>query len=338
MLNIQKNKKQRALKVLLYGVEGVGKTTLASQFPEPLFLDLDQGSDFMEVDRISDIDDFEILLLTLKEVEKTSYKTVVIDTADKAEVLGVRHLLKKHRKNGLEDFGYGSGFTYLKELMEEFLRACNGLIQAGKNVVILAHSKLETIKDPLFEEEYQRHTLKFESKGGKQISPVFKEWADIMLFCNFETFLSTDKNGRTTAHGKKRVMYSERTQAFDAKNRFGLPAKMELDFKPIQHLFDAPKQQANPTPTKQKTKDKRAELIQSIKERIVFSQVSTAMLLELIGPSGLKYTQAYNNLEEVQLEDLENIDKHFDFLVKTIKEKTKTAVADEESYELPFEI
>lgn len=328
MLNIQKNKAQRAKKVLLYGVEGVGKTTLASKFPEPLFIDLDQGSDFMEVDRVSDIRSFEELMQALREIGKTSYQTVVIDTADKTEELGVLHLLQKHRKNGLEDFGYGSGFTYLKELMSVFLTACSQLIAEGKHVVILAHSKLETIKDPLFEEEYQRHTLKFESKGGKQISPLFKEWADLMLFCNYETFLSTQKTGKATAHGKRRLMYAERTQAFDAKNRFGLPEKMELDFKHIAHLFSQ-------TQKEEPKQDKKRELITSIRQQCINYQVTSQAILELIGSKGLKYTKDYKTLEEASEKDLENIYKNFEFLVNKLKEKPADA---EESYELPFEI
>ena len=53
MLTIEKGAKKSAVKCVVYGVEGIGKTTFASHFPNPLFIDLDKGSQRMEVDRVS---------------------------------------------------------------------------------------------------------------------------------------------------------------------------------------------------------------------------------------------------------------------------------------------
>ncbi len=52
MLNIKNGKIPRPQKVVIYGAEGVGKTTLAAQFPDPLFIDTESGTAHMDVRRI----------------------------------------------------------------------------------------------------------------------------------------------------------------------------------------------------------------------------------------------------------------------------------------------
>ena len=66
-----------------------------------------------------------------------------------------------------------------------------------------------------------------------------KEWADLILFCNYREFLVADKTtGKKKATGgKERIMYTEHAATWDAKNRFGLPEVLPLDFKSIAHLF-----------------------------------------------------------------------------------------------------
>jgi hypothetical protein len=42
----------KPLKVVVYGPEGIGKSTFAAQFPEPLFIDTEGSTDFMNVRRL----------------------------------------------------------------------------------------------------------------------------------------------------------------------------------------------------------------------------------------------------------------------------------------------
>ena len=101
MLNITKGKIDRALKVVAYGSEGIGKTTFAAAFPEPLFIDTEGGTAHMDVRRIDKPQSWEELLSIVNEVaaDPNVCKTLVLDTADWAEALCVTHVCQKYKKS-----------------------------------------------------------------------------------------------------------------------------------------------------------------------------------------------------------------------------------------------
>ena len=110
-MKITKGIQARAVKVLVYGTEGIGKSTFASKFPEPLFLDLEGGTHYLDVSRTDNISSWTELLETVAEiVAQHVCKTLVIDTADWAEMLCAHDVCAKAHKNSIEDFGYGKGY------------------------------------------------------------------------------------------------------------------------------------------------------------------------------------------------------------------------------------
>ena len=235
MLNITRGPRLRALGVVLYGPEGIGKTTLASQFPKPVFIDLENGSDTMDVARTDTPKSFNdvLTLMTLIQTED-EFQTVVIDTADKLEQLVTAHVLEEHHLKSIEDAGYGKGYTYIAEEMTRFLRKCGDLIDAGKNVVIVAHAAMRKFEQPDEMGAYDRWELKLSKKS----APLVKEWADMVLFLNYKTTVITDdKTKSKKAMGGKRVMYTTHHPAWDAKNRFGLDDMLPMEFEAIAHCF-----------------------------------------------------------------------------------------------------
>ena len=107
-LNITRGVIQRPQKVVIYGPEGIGKTSLASKFPAPLFIDTEGGSAHLDVARIECRQSWQELIETVKAVaEQDVCKTLIIDTADWAEQLAVEHLCKKYNQPSIESFGYG---------------------------------------------------------------------------------------------------------------------------------------------------------------------------------------------------------------------------------------
>lgn len=235
MLNITRGPRLRALGVVLYGPEGIGKTTLASQFPKPIFIDLENGSDTMDVARTDTPKSFNdvLNLMTLIQTED-EFQTVVIDTADKLEQLVTAHVLEEHHLKSIEDAGYGKGYTYIAEEMTRFLRKCGDLIDAGKNVVIVAHAAMRKFEQPDEMGAYDRWELKLSKKS----APLVKEWADMVLFLNYKTTVITDdKTKSKKAMGGKRVMYTTHHPAWDAKNRFGLDDMLPMEFEAIAHCF-----------------------------------------------------------------------------------------------------
>lgn len=108
MLNITKGKIARAQKVVIYGPEGIGKSSLAARFPDPVIIDTEGGTAHMDVRRIDKPQSWEELLAIVKEVAATPgiCKTLVIDTADWAEQLITTYLCNKYKQNSIESFGY----------------------------------------------------------------------------------------------------------------------------------------------------------------------------------------------------------------------------------------
>lgn len=83
-------------------------------------------------------------------------------------------------------------------------------------------------------------------KLSKQVAPILKEWADLLLFCNYKTFVVTTESNSKKAQGGKRVMYTSHNPVYDAKNRYGLPDEMDLDYKGIAHVFSTVEYKQNP--------------------------------------------------------------------------------------------
>lgn len=235
MLNITNGVIARPQKVVIYGAEGVGKTTIAAAFPSPLFIDTEGGTAHMDVRRIDKPQSWEEFLSVIVEVAKTPglCGTLVIDTADWAEQLAVGHLLAKYKKTGIEEFGYGKGYVYLSEEFSRFLASLDLCITAGIHVVITAHAKMRKFEQPDEMGAYDR----WEMKLSKNSAPLLKEWADLLLFCNYQTFVVTAENKAQKAQGGKRVMYTSHHPCWDAKNRHSLPDMLDLDYSHIAHLF-----------------------------------------------------------------------------------------------------
>ena len=235
MLNISKGRILRAQKVVIYGSEGIGKTTFASMFPDPLFIDTEGGTAHMDVRRIDSIRSWDELISTVKEVAATPEicKTLVLDTVDWAERLAVEQVCAEYKLKSIEAANYGKGYVYLAETFGEMLSALDAVITSGKHVVVTAHAKMRKFEQPDEQGAYDR----WEMKLSKQVAPLVKEWCDMLLFLNYKTFVLTTETNSKKAQGGKRVMYATHHPCWDAKNRQGLPDEMPMDFAAIEPIF-----------------------------------------------------------------------------------------------------
>ena len=234
-MKITKGKQQRAQRVVLYGVESVGKSTFAAKFPRPLFLDIEQGTSHLDVDRC-EIGSWKQLTDALAEAKATDYKTIVVDSADWAERLCVEDLLATSKKTSIEDFGFGKGWVMVAERMSRMLSSIDQLIDAGKNVVLIAHSKIVRFEAPDALAAYDRYELKL----SKQSSPLLKEFADELWFLRFKTKVSTSETGKGKGiGGKERILLTTHSAAYDAKTRSGLAEELPLEWASVAHLFEA---------------------------------------------------------------------------------------------------
>lgn len=226
-------------KVVIYGPEGIGKSTFAAQFPKPLFIDTEGSTSHLEVDRLSRPTSWQMLKQYIKDLkgDTMGYHTLVIDTADWAERLCEEAVCQSNGKVGIEDFGYGKGYTYVKEEFGRLLDSLSDLIDAGMNVVLTAHSIIRKFELPEETGAYDRYELKLGQKAGNQCAALAKEWADMVLFVNYKEIVITTKDNKKKVSGGKRVMYTAHNPCWDAKNRHGLAEELPFDYQEIAHCI-----------------------------------------------------------------------------------------------------
>ena len=222
------------VKTVLYGPEGIGKSTFASRFPDPVFIDTEGGTKRLNVARLPQPTSWAMLLDEVAEVRKGNVPcgTLVLDTADWAERLCIQAVCARAKVNGIEDFGYGKGYTYVKEEFAKLLDALEEVLNAGHNVVVLAHAAITKFEQPDAVGNYDRWSM----KTSKQVAPLLREWCDMLLFANYKTVVEKvgdGKNAKSKASGGRRVLYTTHHPCWDAKNRFDLPEEVPFEYASI---------------------------------------------------------------------------------------------------------
>jgi hypothetical protein len=223
-LQIKKGKQVRAQRVVIHGVEGVGKSSLASGLGRVLFIDAEDSTAHLDVARLEPRSMDEVRAAIALARKSEDYDAVAVDTVDWIEHQMLAEMLEEDSKASIADYGYGDGYTMLAERMMAFLKLLDGLIASGKHVILLAHSHVRRHEEPGDKGAYDRYELKLTKKG----APLVKEWADAVIFLNFftKTVKTEDKKTRAVG-GTERLIFTERCAAYDAKNRHGLPDKLE---------------------------------------------------------------------------------------------------------------
>lgn len=237
-MNITRGPVRSAIRVGIYGTEGVGKTTFASRFPGVVFIDTEGSTKHMDVARFDPPETYQDVLDQLAWVlgHTEDVGTVVIDTVDWLEKLIFRAVCDEKKIQNIEDIGYGKGYVYAKQKVQGLLELLDTIIGRGVHVVLVCHSMIRKFELPDEMGSYDRYTLKLNEKN---IAPLIKEWVDMLLFVNFKTDVVTGADGKTKKGkgGQKRVMYANHSACWDAKNRFGLPDEMPFEYEQIAHLF-----------------------------------------------------------------------------------------------------
>ena len=232
---IKKGPSTRPPKIMLIGVEGVGKSTAGAQMPEPVFICGEAGlvgPQFADVpnytpEKWQDVLDFVDALAA----DRGEYKTLVIDTLDWLEPMLFAEVVRKANKpdiKNIEDFGYGKGYVLAQNEARQLVARFDKANAAGLTILLLSHSQQKTVKNPLGD-DYDH----FESKMNAKVGGIFKEWADAVLFARFEVFTEKSNNRVKAYGGSTRVVETTHSAAWDAKNRFGLPEQMPLDMAVI---------------------------------------------------------------------------------------------------------
>lgn len=230
-MQIITGKLAKAQKVVAYGPEGVGKSTLASKFPNPVFIDIEDSTTGMNVNRSPKPLSWTALLQLLDELisDPQGFKTCVVDTIDYAERLCIRYVCETlnisalgNNMEGKRD--YGVSYGKLREEFGRFLDKLSNLIDKQNiHIVLIAHHKIYKFEQPDEIGAYDRYQLKLFSGCAELV----KEWADLMLFCNYKTMVS-EIGGKKKGSGQQRTIFTEHRACWDAKNRLHLPEELPM--------------------------------------------------------------------------------------------------------------
>ena len=288
-MQIIRGKVPSAQKVVIYGPEGIGKTTLASKFPDVIFIDTEGSTKKLDVARFEAPSSWTMLLSQVDYVisHPDEFKTLVIDTADWAQKLCIQHVCDKHNIDGIEGLGYGKGYTYVSEEFGRLLNKLDDVIAKNINVVLTAHAQIVKFEQPDEMGAYDRWAMKLINSPKTSISAMVKEWADMVLFCNYKIYsIAVDKEGKKhKAQGGKRVMYTTHNPCWDAKNRDGLPDEMSMDYDAVRHIIELETVKKSTGKKSSKKKSKEPDPIQVEPEEVPFEE-GTPKDLE-VGPADL---------------------------------------------------
>jgi len=238
-------------RVVISGVEKVGKTTLACSAPRALLVPLEQGFSGVSINKTPMLEHFAHTMQLLDEITVKAqagafpYQTLVFDSATALErqiheavlmtdptwAKGNRRALTMESALG----GYGKAYQYANELFHAFLQKCDALAVHGAiNIVLTCHVFAAKVIDPVHGEydsyDLLLHSPKNQKSYGKR--EMLTQWADVIGFLYEPLYITKggDKSqlNMGVSANKGRVIGMARTPGYVAGNRYGVGGELPI--------------------------------------------------------------------------------------------------------------
>lgn len=232
-------------RMVIHGLEGAGKTSLAAHAPSVVFSMVDDETGLetlIESGQIADIAHLPARAKSWQEVknhvhslivEEHDRKVYAVDTINAAERLLFQATVSEKFGGDYEKFdAFGRGVNFALSEWNEYLGLLEKLREKkNMGIILIAHTKVAPFRNPEGP-DYDRYVPDLNPKTWG----LAYKWADLVLFAQFETFVDENKKFARPKgkDGQTRILNTERTAAFDAKNRLGLPSEIECGDSPAQ--------------------------------------------------------------------------------------------------------
>ena len=254
---IVRGKQSRPPRVLLYGSEGIGKSTFGEGCPNPIFVPTEDGLDEIESAKFPKCNTYQEVCdnLDILIVEKHDFQTVVIDTADWTETLIHKEVCRRDSKPSIElcAGGFGKGYGVALDLWREILSRLDVLRDRGMVTVLLAHANVSRFEDPDQSVSYDRYTLKLNDSKKFSSSALICEWCDAVLFATRKVLVKTESKkvgNETKIRGiavslggdeSSRIIRPYGSPSAVAKNRYGINKEIPLSWSAFVEAIAAAK-------------------------------------------------------------------------------------------------
>jgi len=253
---IQKGRRRAPPRILLYGIEGIGKSTFGAQTPKPIFVQCEDGLDEIDCEKFPLARTYGDVLAALTDLRtgQHEYETAVIDSVDWLERLVWDKLCDQYGVVSIEkvDGGYGKGYTHALTYWRAIIEHLNALRHdRGMAILLIAHSKVERFEDPE-SSPYDRYSPRLH----KHVSALLSEWCDAVLFATRKIRTQTEDAGfnrkRTIANaigkaGGERILRCVGGPSCIAKNRYGIVEELPLSWAAFMQALSNPENQGATT-------------------------------------------------------------------------------------------
>lgn len=229
---VKTGKEPQPPRIMLYGSEGIGKSSFAAQAPKPIFIQLEDGLSEIDCAKFPLVSSFDGVMDELRALleEAHDYQTIVVDSLDWLERIIWDRVCVDFGVKSIEkaDGGYGKGYVHALGYWRQFISALADIrSQKGMAIILIAHSKVERFEDPEHA-AYDRYTPRLH----RQACSLVCEWVDAVLFATRKLRVDTEQNKAAPvgADGGERILRTNGSPACVAKNRYGLVSELPLDW------------------------------------------------------------------------------------------------------------
>jgi len=298
----------RPPKLIIYGTSKIGKSTFASQAPNPVVLDLENGMESIHVAKHK-VKTFPQVMEFMRALyaQQHDFEYLVVDSIDWLERIMIDQLCQQYEAKTLSDrnckaFAYGAGERLLLTMWNQFIVGLDFLHQEkNMGIILIAHNQIKKFDDPLTE-SYDQHSIKLEKKCGERL----KEWVDCILFASLKVKIEEEKQGfgAVVNRGKAlgRILYTERRPSFEAGNRFKLPPEIDCTWAAFYNNFN----KYHESLRKLSTPEPISKVEEPIEENGVISEHQANFIKRLVSPERLLIIMRehkLSRLEEMNIKD-----------------------------------